>query len=581
MISFVKFIKKPRGVISSIILILAIIGIIGYFTRDVKPNFDLIAAKRGDLIQEVSVTGRVKPAESVELAFEQGGKVSAVYVEVGKQVEAGQALVTLASAELSAELQRTSANVGSTQASLKQYEAALESERAKLEEMKKGSRPEEMQIVQSKVDSAQKSLTDAQTNLENVKARAEIDLANLYEDVPNVIQDGFVKADDAVHKQIDEIFYDDDTFSPKLTFLMGQSQDVSDAEQGRANATRILEDLNRLSHTSPSNQLACDAAIKSAKNDQATIRDFLTKLLGVVNASMGLSQSTINLYKTNINLARNNVNSAITGLATQEQLIAAQKVSNKNNIASAESRVNDLQGALIAAQNELALKRAGFTAEQLAGQAARVKQAQANVAMQRTMIRQAQAQVQSIQAQIAKAIIHAPISGLVTKQDAKVGEIVSGNVPIVSLISASEFEIEANVPEADIAKISLGDSAKATLDAYGSDINFNVKVVAIDPAETNIDGVATYKITLQFDAKDERIKSGMTANIDVLTEKREQVIVIPQRAVIAKNGDKIVNILDGETSKEIMVQVGLRGSDGNIEITEGINENDQVIIFFE
>ncbi len=104
-------------------------------------------------------------------------------------------------------------------------------------------------------------------------------------------------------------------------------------------------------------------------------------------------------------------------------------------------------------------------------------------------------------------------------------------------------------------------------------------MVKIDPAETIIEGVATYKTTLQFSGNDERVKSGMTANIDILTAKAENVIAIPQRAVAQKeNGDKIVKILkDDGVVEERKVTTGLKGSDGNIEITEGIQEGEKII----
>jgi HlyD family secretion protein len=146
-------------------------------------------------------------------------------------------------------------------------------------------------------------------------------------------------------------------------------------------------------------------------------------------------------------------------------------------------------------------------------------------------------------------------------------------------MSDVKFEIEANIPEADIAKIKISNPAKITLDAYGSNVFFEAKVVKIDPAETIIEGVATYKTTLQFSGNDERVKSGMTANIDILTAKAENVIAIPQRAVAQKeNGDKIVKILkDDGVVEERKVTTGLKGSDGNIEITEGIQEGEKII----
>ena len=188
------------------------------------------------------------------------------------------------------------------------------------------------------------------------------------------------------------------------------------------------------------------------------------------------------------------------------------------------------------------------------------------------------AKVDNIRAQISKTEIYSPIKGVVTKKDAKVGEIVTAGASIVSIISDAEFEIESNIPEVDIVKIKIGNEAKVTLDAYGSDILFAAKVISIDPSETMIEGVATYKVTLGFSGNDARIKSGMTANIDILSDKKENVIFVPLRAVIARNGNKIVRILDGESVKETEVRVGLRGSDGNIEILEGIKEGDRVVI---
>ncbi|MFQ5676657.1 MAG: efflux RND transporter periplasmic adaptor subunit, partial [bacterium] len=154
------------------------------------------------------------------------------------------------------------------------------------------------------------------------------------------------------------------------------------------------------------------------------------------------------------------------------------------------------------------------------------------------------------------------------------------NSILVSVISAGRFEIEANVPEADVAKLEIGDTARMTLDAYGDDIVFEARVSKIDPAETVIEGVATYKTTLQFVGGESRAKPGMTANIDILTDSRENVIVIPQRAVITKDGERFVRIETGEEEpEERPVQIGLRGFDGNVEIIEGLEEGEKVITF--
>jgi len=236
------------------------------------------------------------------------------------------------------------------------------------------------------------------------------------------------------------------------------------------------------------------------------------------------------------------------------------------------------------AEQELELKKAGTMEEQIAAQEAQVDKARA--------------EKDQYKAQLSKTIIYSPISGVVTKRNLEPGEIVSANTTVFSIISdvnfsapsssagkqggpASGWEIEADVPEVDIAKLEIGDIAKITLDAYGDEIFFSAVIVAIDPAETLVEGVPSYKTTLQFEKEDNRIRPGMTANLDIVTEKKDGVIVIPQRAVISKNGQKFVRVVSGEVTEEREVKTGLRGSYGDIEILEGIEEGDKVITFMK
>ncbi len=139
--------------------------------------------------------------------------------------------------------------------------------------------------------------------------------------------------------------------------------------------------------------------------------------------------------------------------------------------------------------------------------------------------------------------------------------------------------ISAAVPEVDVAKITIGDKAEVTLDAYGDTTVFPAAVSSIDPAETVIEGVPTYKVTLYFNDRDERVRSGMTANLDILTERREGVFRIPSRAVTTKDGKKIVRVPDISGLREVVVETGLRGSDGSIEIVSGLSEGDEVVTF--
>jgi len=73
----------------------------------------------------------------------------------------------------------------------------------------------------------------------------------------------------------------------------------------------------------------------------------------------------------------------------------------------------------------------------------------------------------------------------------------------------------------------------------------------------------------------------MTANIDILNNKKDNVVFIPIRAVEEKDGRKVVKILNKGEIREVGVETGLRGSDGNIEVITGINEGDEVIVLIK
>lgn len=546
-----NLVKKPVFIVSAAVFIAISAGGYFYFTREKAPAYEFVLAKRGDIIQEVSVTGKVKPAESVDLAFEKGGKIAKIYAQVGDRVLVGQKLLSLDDSDISSQLA--------------QYEALLKKEQARLDEIKSGTRAEELQVTQIKVSNAQKSLADANSNLENIKTKADIDLKNLYDDVGDILNDAYYKADDAVNKQVDELFTDDQTVNPKLNFNTSDSEAKTDSEWSRWSAGNELKKIKSNIDNLSSDYLKLDTALSETANSMIIIRDFLGRVSDAVNGAI-LSQTTITTYKGYVNTGRTNINTAITNINNQQQLIATQKITNQNNISSAQTNVNSSQSALALAEGELILKEAGSSTQQIEAQEALVKQAEANVL--------------NIRVQLAKTILHSPIDGIVSKQDAKIGQSISASTPIISIISNKRFEVEANVAEADIAKINVGDVARITLDAYGNDIIFAAQIIAIDPAATIIEGVATYKTTLQFVEEDERIKSGMTANIDIMSDQKTGVIIIPQRAVFAKNGKKFVKLANGEI-KEVEVEAGIRGSEGNIEIVKGISEGDKIITFMK
>mgnify|MGYP000078231634 CR=1 FL=1 len=186
------------------------------------------------------------------------------------------------------------------------------------------------------------------------------------------------------------------------------------------------------------------------------------------------------------------------------------------------------------------------------------------------------AQVALVQAQIDQTVIRAPIAGIVTKQNAKIGEIAAANNPITSVISQGAFEIESNVPEVDVGKVALADTVNVTLDAFQGE-HFTGRITKIDPAETVIDGVVNFKVTIAFDSADVRLKSGLTANLAIETEKHTNVLILPQVAVLETDAGAFVKVSSGGAVSQKPITIGLRDKNGNVEILSGVSEGDSVL----
>lgn len=537
-----------------------------YFGKQKAIPYDFIVIQKGSVDQQVSVTGRIKPAKSLGFAFEKSGKVNQVNVQVGDKITEGTQLAILEDTDTSAQVAQAQAGIDFALAQAKQAKAGAEAQRAKLMELARGMRPEERQLAQTKVNAARQALFNAERNLQNTESKATLDVDNLYADIKTALNDAYLKSYDAVKRQADSDY---------------QQAEV-DAEWFRIAADDALSQFKNDINNLPYDSYGLDDALVRAQSRLATIQSYLSRLNDALDASLNgsLVASTLNTYRGNLNTSRTTINAAIASLEKQRQVIATQKTVNQSTTTTAESRIDDARNALIAAEDEFRLKNAGASAEQIAAQTAAVNQSIAGIEAQVAQVRQAQANLKNVKSQAGKTIVSSTVSGVVTRVEADPGEVVSPNTPVVFVITDAEFKLEAQIAEADIAKIKVGDPARVTLDAYGEDVVFQAEVLAIDPAETMIEGVATYKTTLRLAVQDSRIKSGMTANIDIMTNKRDAVVSVPQRAVISKNGKKIVRVLDEQNNmSEVEVATGLRGSDGNIEITSGVKEGDKVVVF--
>ncbi len=461
------------------IIILAIVFSVGTFYLR-KDNTDsglpTRVIQKSEFSRTVSIAGKVVPSRDVDLGFDTSGRIDSVNVRVGSSVSAGQTLASLSLGDATAEIAKA--------------EADLSAERQRLSELKTGAK--------------------GVSGTEYLTAQTELVQA---------IGDAYVRADDAIHNNVDQ-FFEADKY--KIVFAFDDYELKQSIDKDRSDIERMLRNW--------SDNLGINDVVLTEGNLLLT-KLFLNKVSIAVNdfeiEGSSYTQIQIDKFRADVSAARSSINIAIA------------------SITEAKDKLRDVES---------------------------------EVPYQEAKVSAAEAVVAGLKSNLEKRIITAPFSGTVTVQDAEVGEIVSSADRLIKLISSNAFQIETFVPEINIGDIRVGNLAQVTLDAFGSDVLFDVRVVSIDPAETLRDGVSTYKVTFEFVLKDSRLKSGLTANVIVTTEVKHDSILIPQSAVTERGGFSYVNIKVGEEIVEKQITTGSVATSGEIEVIGGLTEGEMLII---
>ncbi|MFZ2522983.1 MAG: efflux RND transporter periplasmic adaptor subunit [Minisyncoccia bacterium] len=510
---FTTFFNLIRSKIVIGIIVVIALGIGGYFLFFHQGQiYQFVTVERGSISETVSLTGNTTPTQSVDLTFGSGGIISHTYYALGKEVYKGQILTELNTSDLAAGVRSAQANV--------------DMQEARLEGLQSGSRPEDIAASQASLD------------------KAKQDLANMYAGIGDTSIDSYAKANDAVRTQVGEFFSNADSASPKLTYTTANYQAQINAENERLIVTTILNTWqNKLTSTDQSNA-GLELLLKDEISYLDDIRQLLNSLSKTLDLAPGLTPTALATYKTDVSTALTQVNTASKNLNTISQNISSQKLT------------------VAQSQAQLDLKKAGSLPTDISAQQAQVEQAKANL--------------DSAVAKLQNAQIVAPISGIITKFDAKIGQQTSPGTALVSIMSSSGYEVDAGVSETDVGKLTVNDKVTMTLDAFPNE-TFAGSVFYIAPAETNTQGVVSYEIKISFDKKDSRLKSGLTANINIETNHKDDILILPQYAILQNDEGTFVQVLEGEKTKDIPVTLGIQDQNGNVEIVSGVTEGQQVL----
>ena len=177
--------------------------------------------------------------------------------------------------------------------------------------------------------------------------------------------------------------------------------------------------------------------------------------------------------------------------------------------------------------------------------------------------------------------VKAPISGRITSLPVTVGSTVSQSSSIAKVARTDDLEIRIAIAERFVSRISNGQSATVTFDAYPS-VEFGAKIFEVSPVLDT--STRTMSVKLRLDPPDSRVKVGMYGRVKLVTDSVKNAIVLPASALVTRDGKDYVFTITSPKSGKNAAEVGLKpvtkgiSVDNKVEITKGLEAGDEVVI---
>lgn len=173
---------------------------------------------------------------------------------------------------------------------------------------------------------------------------------------------------------------------------------------------------------------------------------------------------------------------------------------------------------------------------------------------------------------ISDCSVTAPMSGVIVTRGVERGGYASQSAPAYVIMDLSTIKVEVGVSEQAVNEIKVGDNVEVVMTA-ASNTPFMGKISTISPASNQ---TGTYSVKIELDNKDGIIKSGMLAEVSFTKEKADNALVLPRNAVLTKDGETYIYIVEDDTAKKTPVTIGIETGE-NIQITSDLSEGTQVV----
>jgi len=567
--------KSKRGRWIALAVVVIIVAAAGIFV--VKPFLEQVQQRRqafaaanaepgqtvtafiGDLSASASASGRLLPQREAQLALGISGQVEKVYIATGDEVQAGEILIQLEASSL--------------ERAVRSAEQSLAIQEANLTELKQGASEEDIAVAEASLESAKASLQSAKASLANalaglVSAQSGLTKAELS-------RDALADADVTAAANLASAQAALSSAQAQLAALL-EGADAETVEQARLNLEQAKNSLwnAQLERDAVNGRSGTPGYVKNQMDIAVANAEIAVRLAeigyrqaqeGATNEAIAAARATVASAEAQVTNAQAQLDDIDDQIAQAEAAVTQAEASvaqAEAGVLQAEAGVLQAEAAVAQAEANLASLRAGTSKEKIAIAEAQVAQARISL--------------EDAQDNLAKAALTAPFDGVVTEVYAAEGEWASGLA--VELVDTDSMEVVLEVDEIDIGAIAVGQPTVVTLEAW-PDEELTGKVVAIAPKAKIQSEIVTYEVHLRVEAGDLPVLTGMTANAELVTAERENVLLVPNRAITADReaGKYYVNVVKGNELIKTEVTIGLRDKDFT-EITGGLEEGEELFI---
>lgn len=186
----------------------------------------------------------------------------------------------------------------------------------------------------------------------------------------------------------------------------------------------------------------------------------------------------------------------------------------------------------------------------------------------------AEAGLSLIEMQLENCFIKAPISGKISMKLVEVSEVIGPGIPLFQIIDISSVKIKIGISEEKIKEVKVGKKVRILSSVY-PDKKFEGYINFVSPSASPL--TRLFEVELKIPNNDELLKPGMLVQVEIITKKVDNVLVLSESAVLDEEGKKVVFVYQEGIAQKREITTGIE-SKGNIEIKGGMKENELVII---